>query len=44
MEQDFVTVKGEKYYFKDGKLVLSSKEITDISEIKDWRLLPTLKS
>lgn len=43
MGQEFVTVKREKYYVKDGTLDLSQKEIADIVEIEGLDQLNRLK-
>ena len=43
MEEEFVTVKGKKYYVKDGTLNLSELRITDIDEIKGLENLTNLQ-
>jgi Leucine-rich repeat (LRR) protein len=43
MSEEFVTVRGEKYYVKDDTLDLSGKEITDIDEIKELEILTEIK-
>ncbi len=34
MDNDFVVIRGEKHYVKNGMLNLSRKEITDLTEIE----------
>ncbi|WP_287582832.1 leucine-rich repeat domain-containing protein [Candidatus Borrarchaeum sp.] len=40
---DYVTVRGEKYFVKDGTLDLGEKEITDINEIEGLEKFTDLK-
>jgi len=43
MENNFVVLKGEKYYVKNGMLDLSRKEITALTEIEGLESLTNLQ-